>query len=562
MDQSLIRSPQRAEESNETTGSKRAQAQLRVSEIRYRRLFETARDGILILAADTVTITDVNPYMVELLGYSRAEFLGKELWEIGLLKDAEASQNAYQELREKGYLRYEDLPLQAKDGKLRQVEFVSNVYTEDDHQVIQCNIRDITARKQAEEELRRLMSLEQAARAEAEAANRTKDEFLAIASHELRTPLNAILGWATLLCTGKFDEARTVRALETIQRNAKAQARLIEDLLDVSRLNAGILQLETSLLEIPPIIYAVIESQQPEINAKSIQLQTHLDPDLGLVSGDAHRLQQVIENLVANAIKFTPDGGQIEVRLERVNAQAQITVSDTGKGIKADFLPYVFEDFRQADSSTTREHGGLGLGLSIVHQIVALHGGTVQAESSGEGQGATLIVRLPLAAASQAASCATNGGQLPFSNLKRAKPFYCLPELSNLQVMTIDDHPDTLEMLRSVLEQGGAKVRTYLSTAAALADLTDWWPDVLISDIAMPDEDGYGIIGKVRAIERRRSKRIPALALTAYNTVEDRTRVLAAGFDRFVPKPVEPNELLATLANLVRESRKELSAKL
>src|SRR5581483_5617045 len=324
----------------------------------------------------------------------------------------------------------------------------------------------------------------------------------------------------------------------------------------------GKLHLEVSLLEIPPIIHAAIESQQPAINTRSIQIQTHLDPDMGLVSGDSNRLQQVIGNLVSNAIKFTPDGGQIEVRLERVNSQAQITVSDTGKGISADFLPYVFDHFRQADSSITRRQGGLGLGLAIVRHIVALHGGTVHAESSGNGQGSAFTVRLPLAAAGKVKIFATNGWQLPSINLERATPFYRLPELSGLQVMTIDDDPDTLGMLRAVLEQGGAKVRTCLSAAAALEALTDWWPDVLISDIVMPDKDGYALIGKVRTLEQERGTRIPAMALTAYNRVEDRTRVLAAGYDIFLPKPVEPAELLATLANLVRESRKGQSAEL
>jgi len=682
MDKSLKGSPQMPEENNENIASQQAQETLRVSEIRYRRLFETARDGILILDADTVKITDANPFMVELLGYSRDEFLGKELWEIGLLKDAEASKEAYQVLREHGYLRYEDLPLQTKNGKLREVEFISNVYTENGHQVIQCNIRDITTRKQseralreseerfrflaesmpqkiftalpngevdyfnqqwmeftglplvgikdqdwtrfihpdcveesircwqhsidtdepfqfehrfrgtdgiyrwhltrahamhdaagnvlmwigsstdindqkqAEEGLKRLMILEQAARVEAEAANRTKDEFLAIASHELRTPLSAILGWAIMLRTGRVDEETTVRGLESVERNAKAQAQLIEDILDLSRFNAGKLHLEVSPLEIPPIIHAAIESQQPAMNAKSIQIRMHLDPDMGLVSVDEQRLQQVIGNLISNAIKFTPDGGQIEVRLERANSQAQITVSDTGKGISADFLPYLFDHFRQADSSTTRRHGGLGLGLAIVRHIVMLHGGTVQAESRGEGQGSTFTVRLPLAAASKVEAFATDESQLPSINLERVNPFSCPPELFGLQVMAIDDDPDTLGMLRTVLEQGGAQVRTYLSATAALTALTDWWPDALISDLAMPDEDGYALIGKVRALEQERGARLPAMALSAYNRGEDRTHVLAAGYDLFVPKPVEPAELLATLANLVGEIRK------
>ncbi len=330
-----------SDETDKITGRTRTQGKLRASEIRYQRLFETARDGILILGAATRKITDVNPFMVELLGYARAEFLGKELWEIGLLKDKEASQVAFQELQENGHIRYEDLPLETKKGKRREVEFISNIYEEDGQQVIQCNIRDVTARKQAEKERSDLLAREQAARAEAEAANRAKDEFLAIVSHELRTPLTAILGMTSLLRMGRWDDS--AGALEIIERNAKAQAQLIEDLLDISRIVTGKFYLEVKPVRLAHIINAAIDAVNPAADAKNIQIHTHLDKDAGLISGDPNRLQQVLWNLLSNAIKFTPEGGRIQIRLERVGeppgSHAQVTVSDTGKVSARTFFP-------------------------------------------------------------------------------------------------------------------------------------------------------------------------------------------------------------------------------
>lgn len=373
---------------------------LRASEIRYRRLFESARDGILILNANTLQITDVNPFMTELLGYSRAEFLGKELWEIGLFTDKTASQEAFRKLQTTGYLRYEDLPLQTTNGNLREVEFVSNVYEEAGEEVIQCNIRDITERKRAEVERALLLEIAQTARTEAEAANGIKDEFLATLSHELRSPLTSILGWSKLLATGKLDEEESKRAIETISRNASAQRQLIDDLLDVSRIMTGKLRLEVRPVALAPMIEAVAESVRPAADAKSINLETQLDSHLNSISGDPDRLQQIIWNLLSNAIKFTPTGGEVRVRLKGIASHVEITVSDSGQGISPELLPEVFDRFRTFDSSTTRRHGGLGLGLSIVRQFVELHGGIVVAESEGEGKGATFRVLLPVKSSS------------------------------------------------------------------------------------------------------------------------------------------------------------------
>jgi signal transduction histidine kinase len=443
------------------------------------------------------------------------------------------------------------LPGKTKAGELRKLELVSNLYDEAGRQVIQCNIRDITERKQAEEERKQLLAREQAAREEAEAANRAKDDFLATVSHELRTPLSPILGWSTLLRTQRLDDATSVRALESIERNAKMLAQLIEDILDVSRIIVGKMSLEFRPLDLAQIINTAIDTARPAADARSIQIQTHWDTDVGLVSGDPGRLQQVVWNLLSNAVKFTPNGGHVDIRLERLDSDVQIAVSDRGKGISADFLPLIFERFRQADSTSTRKYGGLGLGLAIVRQIIEMHGGTVQAESRGEGQGSTFTIRLPLRGISHKENT-TPGGGLVFPTVAQATPFACPPQVYGLRVLLVDDQPDTLEMLTAVLEQQcRAEVRTSADVPTALEVFQQWRPDVLVSDIAMPGEDGYALIAKVRALDQQVGKRTPAIALTAYVRIEDRTRVLQAGYDRFVPKPVEPSELLATLASLV-----------
>jgi PAS domain S-box-containing protein len=383
-------------ETNNITEHKRTDATVGTSEDRYRRLFEAARDGILILNAVTLKITDVNPFMIELLGYSRAEFLGKELWQIGLFSDKEASKQAFRELQAEGYLRYEDLPLQTIEGKLREVEFVSNVYEEGGHQVIQCNIRDISDRKRREEERRLLLESAKTARAEADKANSIKDQFLTTVSHELRTPLTSILGWSNLLTTGNLDEQESKRALETIARNARAQRRLIDDLLDLSRIMSGKLRLDVRRVELAQMVEAVVEGVRPAADLKNIHLQVSLDPGVSPMSADPDRLQQVFWNLLSNAIEFTPNGGHVQVRLEHIHSHVEITISDTGEGIEPELLPHVFDRFRQSDSSSARRHGGLGLGLAIVRELVELHGGTVSAASPGLSRGTTFKVILPV----------------------------------------------------------------------------------------------------------------------------------------------------------------------
>jgi len=388
---------------------------------------------------------------------------------------------------------------------------------------------------------RRSLVREHAARAEAETANRMKDEFLATVSHELRTPLNAILGWSHILRWGKPDEPTVARGVEVIERNAQTQAHLIEDILDASRVITGSLRLNRGPVDLANVINAATDSVRLGAEGKGIQLAVILDPAARHLVGDASRLQQVVWNLLSNAIKFTASGGRVEVRLERADGQAQIRVTDTGEGVAAEFLPFIFDRFRQADSTITRRHGGLGLGLAIVRNLVELHDGSVQAESAGEGYGSSFIVRLPLAARAEGADAG------PAADASR-------PALQGTQILVVDDDQDALDMLALVLTEAGAAVRTAASATEALALLRWIRPDVLVSDLAMPDEDGYSLIRNLRAIERESGRETPAVALTAYVRVQDRARAEAAGFNVFVEKPVDPHELIAVLAGIT-ESR-------
>ena len=517
------------------------QSGLRISELRYRRLFEAARDGILILDAVSLKITDVNPFMTELLGYSHAEFLGKELWEIGLFSDKEASQEAFKELQRTGYLRYEDLPLQATNGKLRDVEFVSNVYEEDSHQVIQCNIRDITDRKRAEEERGLLLAAAQSARAEADSANNLKDEFLATLSHELRTPLTSILGWSHLLTNANLDRQETARAIETIARNARVQRRLIDDLLDISRIITGKLCLNVRAVKLAPLIEAVVDDVRPTADARRINLKASLDSDIGPISGDPDRLQQIVWNLLTNAIKFTPKGGNVEARLERNPSHALITINDTGQGIVPELLPHVFDRFRQADASNTRSNGGLGLGLSIVRQLVELHRGTVTAESPGDGAGTTIRVILPLTRVHDEPNSIEKTSGLN----SRATGQH---SLNGLRVLVVDNEPDSRELVAGVLTKCGAEVVSVGSALEALEQMERQRFELLISDIGMPEMNGYDLIRRVRELPEDRGGGTPAAALTAYAGIDDRGRVLAAGYEMHIPKPIEPAELISVAA--------------
>ena len=404
---------------------------------------------------------------------------------------------------------------------------------------------EIRERGKAEERLRASLVREQIARAEAESANRMKDEFLATVSHELRTPLSAIIGWSHMLRNGRLDEATRARALETIERNAKSQAQLVEDILDASRMITGQLQLNNAPVDLASVINSAINSVQLAAKAKDINLEVILDPSARLISGDASRLQQVVWNLLSNAIKFTPANGRVVVKLERVDNNVQISLSDTGPGINPEFLPFIFDHFRQADSSSTRRHAGLGLGLAIVRHLVELHGGTVRAANKRGSSGAVFVIELPRSIAKFPPTMKTKTEtELPKSSSKDVS----LPSLEGISVLLVDDDRDTLQLLSVMLTDLGAKVHA-ASTAADAIEILEWYrPDIVVSDLAMLGEDGYSLIAKIRDTENGRF--VPAVALTAYVRVEDRARALSAGFNMFVPKPVEPIELVTAIANV------------
>jgi PAS domain S-box-containing protein len=406
-------------------------------------------------------------------------------------------------------------------------------------------------RARALKSLNESLSREQEARRAAEQANKIKDEFLATVSHELRTPLNSILGWAAMLRTGRLVGEAAARAVETVERNARSQSQLIDDLLDISRIITGKLRLEVRTIELSTVIEAAANAVRPAAEAKDIRLQILLDTKVGPVSGDSDRLQQVFWNLLNNAVKFTPKGGRVQVRLERVDSHVEVIVSDTGRGIRPEFLPQVFDRFRQADQTTTRKEGGLGLGLSIARQLVEMHGGTVHVESEGEGRGASFTVKLPRLVTIQSPGKEQEKHVHPTIS-EDFVSIDCVPELTGLRILIVDDEADARELLRQVLEMCDAEVTTTSTAAEALDALGKDGYDVLVSDIGMPEADGYTLIGKVRALPAEKGGRIPAVALTAYARVEDRVRALTAGFQVHVPKPVEPVELIAVVASLAK----------
>jgi signal transduction histidine kinase len=406
-------------------------------------------------------------------------------------------------------------------------------------------------RRAAEEDRVRLLASERRARQEAEAANRLKDEFLAAVSHELRTPLTAIIGWTHLLRSGKIKGQTVEHGLEIIDRNARSQARLVEDLLDISRIITGELRLEVSPVALVPVVSAALESLRAAANAKGILVRTVLDHEASPVLGDAKRLQQIIWNLLSNAIKFTPGGGTVEVRLERAESDAQITVTDMGAGISPEFLPFIFDRFRQADMTQTRAYGGLGLGLSIVRYLVELHGGKIEAASAGEGRGATFTVSFPLMNAQAQLSLAQNT-----SAAVAKEELINVPALSGLRVLIVDDEPDVCEMLTLILKSHGAEAESVTSGADALDELQKEKRDVLICDIGMPEMDGFSLIRRVRTLPPERGGTIPAAALTAYARDEDRARILASGFQIHMPKPVvDPVEFVTVVASLAERAR-------
>lgn len=528
---------------------------LRQSEERFRLLVDGVRDYAIFMLDPQGYVQSWNKGAEAIKGYKADEITGKHF--STFYPDEDLRQNKPEfELKMAAEIgRFEDEGWRIrKDGARFWANVIITALRDRDGILIGYSkiTRDLTERKRAEEQ-RLQLAREQVARSEAESASRSKDEFLATVSHELRTPLNAILGWGRMLRNSKLNEESFSRGLDTIERNAKLQAQLIDDLLDVSRIISGRLRLTVMSVNLPPIIEAAVDSIRPAANAKNIRLQVLLDSHAGLISGDPDRLQQIIWNLLSNAVKFTEKGGRIQVRLQRINSHIEITVSDNGKGISPEFLPYVFDRFRQADSSITRMHGGLGLGLSIVRHLVELHGGSAQAESPGEGLGATFTLQLPLVVAHGSGRFALDADEISSSRSKDQEGFLPSPSLEGLSILVVDDEADARDLLTTILEECQAQVTTAASPTEAYETLEWLRPDVIISDIGMPGEDGYSFIRNVRIKEaRERQGWRPAVALTAHARVEDRLRALSAGYQAHVAKPVEPAELVAVIASLVR----------
>jgi PAS domain S-box-containing protein len=538
-------------------------------------IVESSDDAIISKTLEG-TILSWNKSAGRLYGYSAEEVKGRP---ISLLMPPERADD-FPEIMDKlkRGLRVEHYETERmhKDGKIIHVSLTASPLMNSAGEIVGASAiaRDITGRKQTERELEELLTREQsarreaqqannlsaelllreqAARAQAEEASRMKDEFLATVSHELRTPLNAILGWAGILQKHPNDRDIAAQAIETIERNARAQTQLIEDLLDVSRIITGRMRLDVQAVDLRVVIEAAVEAIRPAADVKEINLRLALDPLPISVPGDPGRLQQIVWNLLSNAVKFTPKGGGVQVRLERVTSYIEITVSDTGRGISQEFLPYVFDRFRQADSSYNRVHAGLGLGLAIARQLVELHGGTIEAQSAGEGYGASFTVKLPVTAK----DTARYGAAALDISLQAASSAPNYPRrLDGLRLLVIDDEPDARDMLKTILGEYGAEVQAAASAAEGFEALRRWKPDVLISDVGMPFEDGYSFIEKIRALPDEEGGQIAAIAFTAHARTEDRLRALSAGYDAHVKKPLEPLELLTVIASLRRRAGK------
>ncbi|HEY0006589.1 MAG TPA: PAS domain S-box protein [Pyrinomonadaceae bacterium] len=503
----------------------------------------------------TQSINFVSDYVETMLGYTVQEWLANPNFWLTIVhpEDQERAGREATAIFVECRSGMSEFRWLTKDGRVIWVEAQSVTICDEEGRPVGMRgvTMDITERKQIEEERARLLAREQEARLKAEENNRAKDEFLAMLSHELRTPLTAMLGWTRMLRTHRLDEKTAAHALEIIERNATAQAQLVEDLLDVSRIITGKIRLETEPVDLVPVIGAAIDAVRPAAEAKGLELEVLLDPHIGPVSGDASRLQQVVWNLLINAVKFTPQGGRIIVQLDQTPSQIEIKVSDTGQGIGQDFLPFVFDRFRQADSSTTRAHGGLGVGLALVRHLVEIHGGEVEAESEGEGRGSTFTVRLPRLQLQAEASGATEVEAYQGGASSSASTM-----LSGLKLLIVDDEEDMRDLLRTLLEEHGGQVTAAANAEEAVHAIEEVKPHLLISDIGMPGEDGYALMRRVRALANGEGGLIPAVALTAYAGEEAHRQALAAGFQVHLAKPVDPTGLLKAILNLVQDEKR------
>ncbi|MDI1482940.1 response regulator [Polyangium sp. y55x31] len=533
----------------ENAERRRAEEALRESQHLLRAIADNSTAVLFVKDIDGRYLM-VNRRFEELFHVSARSLVGKTDYDLFPVECADALRAFDRQVAEAGRPLEKEEWVPQDDGIHTYISIKCPLFDESGRAYAICGIStDISERTRTAAERERLLSREQAARAELERTGRLKDEFLALLSHELRTPLTAILGWSQLLLTrGPSDEILR-RGLGTIERNARTQAKLIDDLLDMSRIISGRLSLETESVDLAEMLETLLESAEPAAKTKGIRLELSVASAGEPVLGDPNRLQQIVWNLLSNSIKFTPQGGQVEVSLRREGSYARLAVSDTGIGIDSAFLPHVFEQFRQADASTTREHGGLGLGLSIVQHLVELHGGTVEAASRGKGQGACFTVKLPL----DAKHAKGLAGERPPSMPQRRPLWHRggeLLSLTGVRVLVVDDEPDTRELLLRILVECHAEVRTAGSVVEALAELDRVQPTVLVSDIGMPQEGGYELIQKVRQLPQERGGSVPALALTAFARAEDRARALLAGYQMHLAKPVKPSELVAHVASL------------
>jgi PAS domain S-box-containing protein len=504
--------------------------QAEIAERKLYALLASIREDFLLFDHDW-RVAYLNPQSEITMQRPRDQILGHRIWELFPdLVGTEYYHRLHQVMREQAPVQFE------YHYDTWDVWFDNRVYPSPEGITILCS--NITNRKRAEAEREQLLQQEQIAREAAENANRIKDEFLAVLSHELRSPLNPILGWSKLLKQGKLDTVKTATALETIERNAQLQVQLIDDLLDISRILQGKLSLNVLPVDLSTVISEALETVRLAAEAKTIHMQTMISPGVGMVMGDAGRLQQVVWNLLSNAVKFTPPGGHVTVALASHEHQAQIQVSDTGKGIKSDFLPYVFEHFRQEDGATTRKFGGLGLGLAITRQIAELHGGTVAVESLGEGAGATFTVQIPLA---------SRFAVLPAIESQSS----ATEDLSGIHILVVDDEVDSREFVAFVLEQAGASVTAVASGIEALQAFSQALPDILVSDVGMPEMDGYMLMRQIRSLPHEQGGHIPAIALTAYAGELDHQQAIAAGFQRHIPKPIDSEVVITIITELV-----------
>jgi PAS domain S-box-containing protein len=513
---------------------------------RLAAIIDSSDDAIVSKTLEGI-ITSWNRAAERIFGYTAAEAVGRHISLIIPEERHGEEREVLARLVKGERIDHFETIRRAKDGRRVEISLSVSPVRNSAGRIVGASkvARDISDRRQLERDRQALLEREQEARAEAEALNRSKDDFLATLSHELRTPLNAIYGWARMLATGGLDETVTRRAIDAILRNAAAQVQLIEDLFDVSRVITGNMRLDVRPLHVAAVLEAALDTVRPAAAAKGVRLESILDPRAGMMMGDPARLQQVAWNLFMNAVKFTPRDGRVDVQMRRADGQIEIVVSDTGEGIAPEHMPRIFQRFGQADGSSTRRHAGLGIGLALVRHLVDLHGGAVSAHSAGAGLGATFTVTLPVAAVPALPPTAV-GDNVGVPGPGHAKSI----SLRDLRILVVDDDADGLELAALVLIDAGAEVRVSPSPGGAMAVLESWPAHVLVTDLEMPGEDGVSLLQRARRVMTRQGRRLPALALTAYGRSEDRVRALAAGFNLHLGKPVDPAELVLAVASL------------